>query len=118
MYEYNAKLHRVVDGDTVDLVVDLGFHTSLVERFRLADINTPELRRGVWCEGMDEQAIEAELAIGLKAKTRLEELLTDKQLVISTQKAKDKYGRYLVHIKTDAGMINAILVMEGLAKQS
>ena len=44
MYTYAARLVRVVDGDTVDLDIDLGFHITVRERFRLAGIDTPELR--------------------------------------------------------------------------
>ena len=44
MYNYNCKLKRVVDGDTVDLEVDLGFDTWRLERVRLAGIDAPEVR--------------------------------------------------------------------------
>ncbi|GAG20500.1 unnamed protein product, partial [marine sediment metagenome] len=46
MYTYRAKLDRVVDGDTVDLFVDLGFNICIKDRFRLLGIDTPELRGG------------------------------------------------------------------------
>ena len=42
MYTYRAKLVKVVDGDTVDLDVDLGFHTTLRIRGRLIGVDTPE----------------------------------------------------------------------------
>ena len=44
MYEYNAKCVRVVDGDTADFLVDLGFDTWKKVRVRFAGINTPETR--------------------------------------------------------------------------
>ena len=44
MYEYNCKIVRVVDGDTVDVVIDLGFNLSKKERVRLAGIDSPESR--------------------------------------------------------------------------
>jgi micrococcal nuclease len=44
MYEYNAKVLRVVDGDTVDVLIDVGFSTFKKERVRLHGINTPECR--------------------------------------------------------------------------
>ena len=44
MYEYKAKLLRVIDGDTVDCVIDLGFNVRLKERVRLKGIDTPETR--------------------------------------------------------------------------
>ena len=45
MYEYKAELKRVVDGDTLDLIVDLGFSTKIAWRCRLADIDRPETWR-------------------------------------------------------------------------
>ena len=45
MYEYRAKVDRVVDGDTVDFIVDLGFKISFKIRTRLAGVNTPERGR-------------------------------------------------------------------------
>ena len=44
MYEYLAKLVRVVDGDTVDAMIDCGFSTFKKERIRLYGIDTPECR--------------------------------------------------------------------------
>ena len=44
-YRYRAKLDRVVDGDTMDVVIDLGFYVELRERVRLAGIDTPEIYR-------------------------------------------------------------------------
>ena len=104
MYEYSAKLVRVVDGDTVDLEVDLGFSITVRDRFRLDGIDTPE--RGQ--KGFQ------------KAKTFLTRLLKDKELVVRTAKAKEKYGRYLAEIFVEfAGPIdtsvNAILVAKKLA---
>jgi len=44
MYEYKAKLDRVIDGDTIDCHIDLGFNVTLKERVRLKGIDTPETR--------------------------------------------------------------------------
>ena len=44
MYEYKAKLVRVIDGDTIDCIIDLGFDVRLKERIRLKGIDTPETR--------------------------------------------------------------------------
>ena len=44
-YRYMAKLGRVVDGDTMDVVIDLGFYVELRERVRLAGMDTPEIYR-------------------------------------------------------------------------
>ncbi len=65
MYEYNAKVLRVVDGDTVDVLIDVGFSTFKKERVRLHGINTPE------CRTRDLE----EKKKGLAAKDRLETLI-------------------------------------------
>ena len=85
MYEYKAKVERVVDGDTADFTVDLGFHIFIKIRGRLIGVNTPE--RG--CEDWD------------KATAMFKELLDSKgeSLIIKTKKDKtEKYGRWLIEI--------------------
>ena len=47
MYRYNAKVTRVVDGDTVDAEIDLGFDITIKKRIRLAEINAPESRQEI-----------------------------------------------------------------------
>lgn len=90
MYEYCAKVVNVVDGDTVDLKIDLGFHISVTERFRLYGINTPE-KIGVSSE---------EKARAVAAQLYLMELVDGRDLIACTYKdKKDKYGRYLVILK-------------------
>ena len=103
MYEYKFKFLRVVDGDTVDGVIDLGFNVSLKERVRLYGINAPETRLQRSIKDVKERRAEKER--GLKAKARLKELLTqaEKQpegLYIETfLDKKGKYGRVLGDIK-------------------
>ena len=91
MYEYRTKLLRVVDGDTVDVDIELGFGVVLAdERVRIMGIDTPESRT----------SDKVEKLFGLAAKKRLKELL-GKQPVLKTQIAKDgedmkgKFGRVL-----------------------
>ena len=85
MYEYRARLVKVVDGDTVDLSVDLGFYMEGRLRFRLAEIDTPEIR--------GEERPE-----GLKAKAYVEEVLGKAEdIMIRTEKA-GKYGRWIADI--------------------
>ena len=67
MYVYKAKLDRVVDGDTVDANIDLGFDISINKRIRLAGIDTPETRT----------RNKEEKVKGLASKSRLIELLKD-----------------------------------------
>lgn len=102
---YQATVDRVVDGDTVDVVVDLGFDLSLRGRFRLAGIDAPEMNT----------------AAGRASKARLEELLPAAGVVfVETFKgdAKDKYGRYLGKFVQADGKsdIGEVLVREGRAK--
>jgi micrococcal nuclease len=91
MYEYRSKILNVVDGDTVDLDIELGFGVVLAnERVRIMGIDTPESRT----------SDEVEKLFGLAAKKRLKELL-GKQPVLKTQVSKDgedmkgKFGRVL-----------------------
>lgn len=89
-YTYEAKLVRVVDGDTVDLDVDLGFYMTARLRFRILGVDTPELRGGT-----AESKRKAR-----EAKKFVEDELTaahDKTLDIVTEKA-DSFGRWLADI--------------------
>lgn len=104
LYFYKAKITRIIDGDTVDAVVDLGFHIQANLRFRLADIDTPELR-------IKEQYEDA-----VKAKKYLEDNILGGEYIIASYKG-DKYGRWLATIYLDDGStINNRLLEEGLAK--
>lgn len=113
MYEYRAEVVGVIDGDTVDLVVDLGFHMKFNSRFRLYGINTPE---SCGKEASPE---------GLAAKERLKALLpTGCKVLVKTEKDKtEKFGRYLgtlLVLDADgvpvAKSVNDLLVDEGHAK--
>lgn len=103
MYEYKFKPLRVIDGDTVDGMIDLGFNVSLKERVRLYGINAPETRLQRSIKDVKERRAEKER--GLKAKARLKELLTEAEkqpegLCIETfLDKKGKYGRILGDIK-------------------
>tara|TARA_Y100000034_G_C6824467_1_gene371625 strand:- start:226 stop:588 length:363 start_codon:yes stop_codon:yes gene_type:complete len=111
MYQYKAKLIRVVDGDTVDALIDCGFSTFKKERIRLYGIDTPE------CRTRDK----AEKKRGLAAKARLKELIKGgkNEFVVETSiDKKGKYGRLLGELFRDAGSpesYNDMLVSEGHA---
>ena len=107
MYEYNCKIVRVVDGDTVDVDIDLGFDTwRCGERIRLYGIDTPECRT--------RNATEKKA--GFLAKDFVERRLQQGRTYPLTTKEKGKYGRYLGTIKIDGDLtINAALVSENLA---
>lgn len=103
MYEYRANVISVYDGDTITAVVDLGFHISITEKFRLIRIDAPELR------GEEREQ-------GLISRDRLREMILDKDVIIKTYKdQKGKYGRYLAEIIFEDNNINDWLVSEGLA---
>jgi micrococcal nuclease len=94
VYEYNAKVLRVVDGDTIDLEIDLGMHVFVRERIRLADIDAPEVRRPT------KEA-------GRRATEFLYDLCynTHREVTIKTRKdTKGKYGRYLATVFDQSGL--------------
>ena len=107
MFEYKCKLVKVVDGDTVDVDIDLGFGVWLQnQRIRLYGIDTPESRTS-----------DAEEKIyGLAAKERMQKWLDGGSLKIVTHKdAKGKYGRILGEIICDGVNINQVMVETHLA---
>lgn len=85
IYIYKAELIRVVDGDTVDLIIDLGFDTSRKERFRLYGIDAPEMRTK---EGKAAKA-------WLEDAIRPPEPIYVQTIQLSTKAKRDKYGRFL-----------------------
>jgi micrococcal nuclease len=111
MYEYRVKqVLRVVDGDTIDVDIDLGFDISFTSRVRLAGIDTPESRT------TDKK----EKVLGLEVKQRLKDLLSkSSSLVIKTEKpdSTEKYGRILGWLYIDGAekSINEGLIADGYA---
>ena len=103
MSEYNFKAGRVIDGDTVDGFIDLGFGVLLKERIRLVGIDAPETR--LQKSITDPKKRQEEKERGLKAKARLKEILKEGErqpegLYIQTfLDKKGKYGRVLGDIK-------------------
>lgn len=97
MYTYKVKsVVRVVDGDTVDVEIDLGFNLTLLQRVRMKGINAPETRTTDL----------AEKAKGLVSKRFLEcELGEYSELIITTYK-DDKYGRMLGEFYKDHSPIS------------
>lgn len=103
MFEYSADLIRVVDGDTIDLEVDLGFSVCIRERFRLNRINAPEVRG-------------SEKELGLAAGEWLESVLVNPLKIKTIRDKKEKFGRYLVEIYDSQGQcINDLMVHAGHA---
>lgn len=107
MYEYRATILRVIDGDTIEARVDLGFDVFAVQRFRLYGINAPETKG----ESRDQ---------GREATEYLRTLITthaaDSVLTIQTKKDKrEKYGRYLAVLMAGGVNLNAVMVNTGHA---
>lgn len=103
-YLYKCRLDRVIDGDTVDVDVDLGFDIWMSrQRIRLRGIDTPESRT--------RNAFEKQL--GLAAKARVIELCSGDLLLESF--GKDKYGRILGVLFGDGKNVCATLIKEGHA---
>ena len=108
MYEYKATVHRIIDGDTVDVTIDLGFEMTTKQRIRLYGINTPETRT----RDLEEKKR------GKASKARLLELINtgDRQIILQTLK-RGKYGRILgklLHPETRE-TYNRTLLKEGHA---
>lgn len=105
MYEYRTKVSRVVDGDTVDVDIDLGFGVWLrKERVRLLGIDTPESRT------RDKE----EKKYGLAAKEFLKKALGTSPILKTTKDGKGKFGRilgeFIVEVEDNKININQLLV--------
>lgn len=115
MYRYKATLIKIVDGDTVDAMIDCGFSTFKKERIRLHGINAPESRT------RDKE----EKKRGLAAKARLKELIKEgkNEFIVETKiDKKGKFGRLLGTLYRDetpargsAVSYNQMLINEGHA---
>jgi micrococcal nuclease len=101
VYEYNARVIRIVDGDTVHLEVDLGFDVKRRDSFRLFGINAPE-------HGTAE---------GEAATAYLKTLIkVDDVIMLRTRKDKrEKYGRYLAQLAVAGIDVNANMIESGHA---
>ena len=108
MYEYRAKLVKVIDGDTIDAKIDLGFDIWVKKRIRFLGINAPETRT----RDLHEKKL------GLKVKSRLEELFeASKGKFKLKSHGVGKYGRVLGEIYIKNNNINKLLLKEGLAEE-
>jgi micrococcal nuclease len=111
MYEYHVKkVTNVVDGDTIDVEIDLGFDISFSSRVRLAGIDTPESRT----------TNKAEKVLGLEAKEYVKSKIKDaKDVVIKTEKmdSSEKYGRILGWLFLDGSKVsvNEQMIADGYA---
>ena len=107
MYEYSCTVTKVVDGDTIDAEIDLGFKTFVKKRIRFLGIKAPETRT--------RDLVEKEF--GLKAKSRLQALLdASNGAFVLKSHGLGKFGRVLGEIFIDEVNINNLLIEEGLAE--
>lgn len=106
MHTYMAKVVRVVDGDTIDVDIDLGFSIVSRQRLRLARIDAPEVR------GESK-------ARGTKATEYVEDKLHGfPGVIVTTTKGKEKYGRYIAEVVIHTGEnLSDLLLSEGLAEE-
>src|SRR6056300_1743376 len=111
MNEYDVKILKVVDGETVDVDIDLGFGIVLTdERVRIMGIDTPESRT----------SDKVEKVFGLASKARLKELLDDDAVLITFddkkgEDMKGKFGRVLGDFRVGGRKVTEILIEEGHA---
>jgi micrococcal nuclease len=111
MYEYRVKtVIAVIDGDTIDVEIDLGFDISITKRVRLAGIDTPESRT----------TNKEEKVLGLEVKELLKKKLkAASNIVIRTEKpdSSEKYGRVLgwLYLDGDGESVNHALIAGGYA---
>ena len=110
MRKYPATLVKVVDGDTIDATIDIGFDIFIKKRIRLRGINAPETR------SKDKE----EAKRGKKTKRRLKEILdlSDGKFEV-TLHGRGKFGRYLgeIFVEQHEKSVNSMLINEGLAKE-
>ncbi len=104
MYNYKAKVTRVIDGDTIEVNIDLGFHLESKDQcIRLFGINAPEMRGASKEDGMISK---------MWLKAQIENKEVD---FISVMHKKGKYGRWLGIICLDGRNINQEMVEQGYA---
>jgi micrococcal nuclease len=99
MYQYKAKVTNVVDGDAIDALVDLGFKVQIMQRLRLARVDTPE-------KGQDKYG---------EAKDFVKGLVEGKDVSISTHKVS-KWGYYLADVVIDGRDVSDMLIAAHLGK--
>ncbi len=108
MYTYKAKLIRIIDGDTMEVSIDLGFKINVNKKIRLARIDTPEVFR----PQSEDERIHGYLAIDfVKSIFRRNESFT-----IKTHK-QGKYGRWITEVLLNEGNLTDILFENNFQKK-
>lgn len=109
LYQYRAKVTHIVDGDTIDVELDLGFDITYKARIRFVGVNTPESRT----RDLEEKAL------GLAAKDFVGRWLLEETgmnpIIETSLDKKGKFGRILGRIVNDEGVcLNDVLISEGI----
>lgn len=108
-YQYKGRIDRVVDGDTVDAYLDMGFNVYTKQRLRIDSFDAPESWR---------PKTEAEKVHGEAAKERAKELLEGFELIFTTSKAVGIYGRFGASITLpDGRKFSEVMISEGFQKK-
>jgi micrococcal nuclease len=119
VYKYRAMVHNWVDGDTVDLLVDLGFRTKMEDRFRLYGINTPEMRPHK-VDFSSAEARQGAIKLAEAARDYAAKLApVGSYVMIETIKdAQEKFGRFLavIYVASHKESVNDLLLQKGHAK--
>ena len=109
-----VKINKVVDGDTIDVTIDLGFDLYKKERVRIAGVDTPEKRT----RDLEEKALGLDATYWMKDKLT-ETIKGDEELIIRTELkgGTGKYGRLLgwLYVGEDAVSLNEQMITEGYA---
>lgn len=121
LYFYSISNIRVIDGDTIDADIDLGFSISIRRRVRLEGINAPETR--LQSKISDPEQRKKEKLLGIKSKDFLHSICESNKIYLTSNKL-DKYGRVLGEIfliEDDLGVeesyvsINQLMISKGYA---
>ena len=114
MYEYRVEVDRVIDGDTVDVIIDLGFEVFVKERVRLAGLDAPEVRT--------RDLFEKEKGIVTKdwLQDRLNDAYeSDAPIILRTTQynPRGKFGRCIGTLHINEVNINEEMLEKGLAEE-
>jgi micrococcal nuclease len=101
MYEYSGKVINVVDGDTIDILVDVGYYITTTHRFRLLGVNCLEVHGDTKAAGLDAAAYTRDTLLGQTVRIR-------------TAKS-DSFGRWLCQVFLGDVDFNQSLIDRGLA---
>jgi len=103
LYFYKARIIRIIDGDTVEAIIDLGFNISITEKFRFAGFDAGET---TWRAENDAEKVHGEMATSLVTN-----LILDKEVILITEKS-GKYGRWIADIIIGGDLQNPVTLTD------